>query len=148
MQELKLTLSNLGEVFNQLTKIAQSSNKPYRLTVKLWRESRSINQNNLFHKWVGELSKYLIAGGRADSSPKFCKNLLKHTFLGYEQVERVNAKTGERVVIESLKHTSDCDTGEMTHFMNKCYEWCVSIGLLLTIPEDSEYAKLMERQVS
>jgi hypothetical protein len=146
VKELKLTLSNLGDVFNQLTKIAQSKNVPFRLSVKEWRESRSISQNNLFHKWVGELSKYLIAGGRKDSSPKFCKELFKHTFLGYEQVERVNAKTGERAVISSLKNTSDCDTGEMTHFMNKCYEWCVSIGLLLTIPEDSEFYKLMEYQ--
>ena len=146
MHEFKLTLSSLGWLITELTKLLQSTNKTYRVSVKEWRESRSLNQNALFHKWVGELSKYLIAGGRADSSPKFCKELLKHTFLGYEQVERVNAKTGERVAISSLKHTSDCDTGEMTHFMNKCYEWCVSIGLLLTIPEDSEYAKLMERQ--
>lgn len=119
---------------------------PVKLTISDNFRKRSLSQNALFHKWVNELSVYLIKGGRKDSSPEFCKDLLKHTFLGYEQIERVNAKTGERVTVSQLKHTSDCDKGEMTHFMNKCYVWCVDIGLLLTIPIDSEYAKLMEHQ--
>lgn len=146
MNEYKLTLSSLGYLVTELTKLIQSTGKVYRVSVKEYRETRSLNQNALFHKWVGELSRYLIAGGRKDSDFKFCKRLLKNTFLGCEDIERVNAITGERVIVSELKHTSDCDTGEMTYFMNQCYEWCVSIGLLLTIPEDSEYAKLMESQ--
>jgi hypothetical protein len=147
VREFKLTLSSLGCLITELTKLLQSTGKTYRLTIKEWRESRSLNQNALFHKWVGELSKYLIAGGRKDSDFKFCKRLLKGTFLGYEETTDTNALTGKLETITELKHTSDCDTGEMTHFMNKCYEWCVSIGLLLTIPEDSEYSKLMEKQI-
>ena len=119
---------------------------PVKLTISDNFRKRSLSQNALFHKWVNELSVYLIKGGRKDSSPEFCKDLLKHTFLGYEQIERVNAKTGERVTVSQLKHTSELDLGDMNDFMNKCYAWCVDIGLLLTIPHDSEYAMLMEPQ--
>lgn len=146
MKELKITLGNIGFLVTELTSLIQSTGKAYRVTIKEYKESRSLSQNALFHKWVNELSAYLIKGGRKDSSPEFCKDLLKHTFLGYEQLERVNAKTGERVTVSQLKRTSSLDLGEMTFFMNKCYAWCVDIGLLLTIPHDSEYARLMEQQ--
>jgi len=147
MKDFKLTFSSLGWLITELTKLLKNNNKPYRVNVVEWREKRSLSQNAIFHAWVAELSKYLISKGRKDATEEFCKELLKHTFLGYEEVERVNALTGERTIISSLKHTSKLDVGDMTYFMVQCYSWCIDIGLMLPIPEGSEYYKLMNEQV-
>lgn len=142
MKELKVNLGSIGYLASELTRLIQSTGKDYRVSIKEYKASRSLNQNALFHKWCGELSVYLLKKGRADASPEFCKELLKHTFLGYEAKVMTNAKTGCKSQIESLKHTSKLDTGEMKYFMDEVYAWCVGIGLLLTIPEFSEYKKL------
>ena len=38
------------------------------------------------------------------------------------------------------------DVGEMTFYLNKIESWCFDRGIRLTIPIDSEYSRLMERQ--
>jgi len=133
-------------LLSELTKLLTSTNKVYRVSIKEWRESRSLSQNALFHVWVGKLSEYLISKGRCKADKKFSKDLLKHTFLGYEDSEMVNALTGEISIASLLKKTSDLDVGEMTHFMDKCYSWCLGIGLMLPIPENSEYNQLINQQ--
>lgn len=146
MKDFKLTLSSLGCLVTELTKLLKNSNKSYRVNVVEWREKRSLSQNALFHVWVGELSNYLISKGRKDAGKEFSKDLLKHTFLGYEDVKRVNALTGEVVFTSTLKQTSKLGVGEMTYFMSQCYSWCLDIGLMLPIPETSEYYQLMQSQ--
>ena len=145
MNDLKLNAQSLAFVTSSLSKLADSGDT-YRISVKKWRERRSLSQNSLLHKWCGELSSYLIASGRKDSSPEFCKDLLKHSFLGYEQKTMTDCTTGEKTVISSLRHTSELDTGEMYHFMCLVDRWCVSIGLMLTIPESSEYQQLKGKE--
>ena len=142
IKDFKLTPSNLDFFTSELSKLLTVKGKALRVNVVEWRDKRSLSQNALFHVWVGELSEFLIKRGRKDASKEFCKDLLKHTFLGYEEKEMTDAVTGDKTVISSLKHTSKLDTGEMTWFMNLCYQWCLEIGLMLTIPEDSEYMKL------
>jgi hypothetical protein len=34
----------------------------------------------------------------------------------------------------------------MVDYMNKLYQRCLDIGLILPIPEDSEYQKLLDKQ--
>lgn len=145
MKDFKLNMQSLGFLITELTKLLQSG-KDYRLNLVEWREKRSVSQNALFHKWVGELSVYLVSKGRKSADEAFCKDLLKHTFLGYELIERTDALTGKKTQVEQLKKTSKLDAGEMHQFMNKCYQWCVDVGLFLTIPETSEYYQLMQMQ--
>lgn len=146
MKDFRLNFGSLGWFITELTKMLKDSNKTYRVQVKEWRESRSLSQNALFHKWTHELSGYLLKRGRKDCTPDFCKDLLKHTFLGYEEKLMTNVLTGEKVVTSTLKRTSGLDVGEMTDFMNRCYYWAADIGCFLTIPEHSEYKKLMDQQ--
>lgn len=147
VKDFKLTLSSVGCFVQELTKLLHSNpNKLYRVNVVEWREKRTLSQNSLFHLWMSTLSKSLIDKGRSDATPEFCKDLMKHTFLGYKRVERVNAVTGEKQTIDSLKHTSKTDVGEMTYFMDQVYAWCADKGIFLEIPEDSEYNKLRLEQ--
>ena len=49
-------------------------------------KARSLSQNNLFHAWMGEISRWLISNGREFATPEWCKDAMKHSFLGYEDV--------------------------------------------------------------
>lgn len=95
--------------------------------------------------WFGEISRYLISNG-AKYSPEEVKEMLKHTFLGYEVVDRVDFSTQEVEHVRTLRHTSGLDTGEMFYFMSKVEQWAASIGCFVTIPENSEYMKLKQEQ--
>ena len=46
-----------------------------------------------------------------------------------------------------IQSTKVLDVGEMTFYLNKIESWCFDRGIKLTIPLDSEYNKLMERQI-
>ncbi|USS95775.1 hypothetical protein M5J15_00270 [Serratia symbiotica] len=85
---------------------------------------------------------------------------MKHTYLGYEEREMVDVVTGEKTVMLSLRHTADLDTGEM-HFylnqvegwalniyLNQVEGWALNIGCRLTVPADSEYNQLKNKQVA
>lgn len=71
---------------------------------------------------------------------------MKHTYLGYEEMERIDVITGERMTVQELRHTSSLDTGAMHYFMTQVEGWAASIGCLLTIPTDSEYMRIKEKQ--
>jgi len=146
MNDFKLSSSNLGDLVTLLTPLLNEE-KEWRVSIKQWRELRTLSQNGLFHRWCGELSAYLIGKRRKDATPEFSKILLKHTFLGYETLERVNCLTGEKIIVRELRHTSKLDKGDMTYFMSQCQSWAIDIGLFFTVPADSEYMKLLERQI-
>jgi len=115
---------------------------PLQVEIRPFKKSRSLSQNATFHMWVGEISKYLIKRGKTDWNADFTKLNLKHTFLGYEDIEHIDMTTGEVTVKSQLRHTSDCDTGEMYHFMGLVEQWAANIGCLVTIPRFCEYRSL------
>jgi len=49
-------------------------------------------------------------------------------------------------VIRSLRHTSDLDTGDMHFYLTQVEGWALSLGCKLTVPADSEYMNLKEKQ--
>ncbi|MGP2330852.1 DNA base-flipping protein YbcN, partial [Escherichia coli] len=48
--------------------------------------------------------------------------------------------------IQSLRHTSDLDTGEMYVFLCKVEAWAMNIGCHLTIPQSCEFQLLRDKQ--
>lgn len=74
------------------------------------------------------------------------KDALKHTYLGYETKELVDVVTGEITTIQSLRHTSNLDTGEMYVFLCKVEAWAMNIGCHLTIPQSCEFQLLRDKQ--
>lgn len=96
--------------------------------------------------WCGEISEYLKRRGKSFATPEWVKSAMKHTYLGYEDVERVDVVNGERVTVKELRRTSNLDTGAMNYFMSQVESWSANIGCLLTIPGDSEYKRIKEKQ--
>lgn len=95
--------------------------------------------------WYSEISEYLISRGKTFATPDWVKDALKHTYLGYETKELVDVVTGEITTIQSLRHTSDLDTGEMYVFLCKVEAWAMNIGCHLTIPQSCEFQLLREQ---
>lgn len=142
---IKLHRGNLSAITQHLHPLLNDG-QCFRLQLKPWREKRSLSQNSLSHVWYQEISDYLIASGRTDATPKWVKRNLKKTFLGYEDVEYTDFTTGEKTVEQQLRHTSDLDTGDMHHFMCQVERWCAQFGLVLSIPQSSEFQVLREKQ--
>ena len=103
---------------------------------------RSLSQNALAHKWFGELSAWLISKGKDFATPEWVKAAMKSTFLGYVEVVDTDVITGKKTTRSELRHTSSLDTGEMKLFMDMVYHWALDRGMMLTIPDNSEYRKL------
>ncbi|KLU14710.1 MULTISPECIES: YbcN family protein [Xenorhabdus] len=122
-----------------------ATNQPHRITIKPWKNTRTLSQNATLHMWFGEISYFLKSNG-AKFSPDEVKEMMKHTFLGYEVVERIDARTQEVERVRTLRQTSRLDTGEMFRFMERVEQWAVGIGCFVTVPDDSEYMKLKQEQ--
>jgi len=90
MQELKLTMANLGEVFSQLAKIAQSKNVPFRVSVKEWRESRSISANAQYYKWLPTVASHY------GEDVEFVRKWMKHD-IAWPIVERGGCDYAKKV---------------------------------------------------
>ncbi|EPL4467520.1 YbcN family protein [Proteus mirabilis] len=122
-----------------------ATNQPHRIIIKPWKNKRSLSQNSLSHLWYDEISKYLCKNG-IKHTKESVKDMMKHTFLGYEEVEMINAVTGDIELIKQLRKTSDLDTGDMYFYMEQIERWAVGINCFVTIPDNSEYMKLKRKQ--
>lgn len=142
---IRLHRSNFNAIGQQILPMLDSG-ETYRLIIKPWREKRSLNQNALSHMWYSEISDWLIRRGKTFASPEWVKDAMKHTYLGYVEREMVDVVTGETTVIRSLRHTSDLDTGDMHFYLTQVEGWALSLGCKLTVPADSEYMNLKEKQ--
>ena len=86
---------------------------PLKLTVTDEIKKRSLPQNKLFWMWMNQLSKYLVAGGRGDCTPEFCRDLMCNTFNGCEDYCVTNAKTGEKRYLTRVIGTSGLKKGSL-----------------------------------
>lgn len=107
---------------------------------------RSLSQNALAHKWFGELSAWLVSKGKDFATPDWVKAAMKSTFLGYAEVVDTDVITGKKTSRQELRHTSSLDTGEMKLFMDMVYHWALDRGVMLTIPDNSEYKQLNDME--
>lgn len=142
---VRLHKSNLQAISQQIQPLLESGDC-YRLILRPWKDRRSIPQNSLSHMWYAEISEQLIATGRNYCTPEWVKRNLKKTFLGYEEVEYTDLITGEAETRRELKKTSEQDTGDMHFYLQQVEEWCFSLGIELTIPDNCEYRRLKEKQ--
>lgn len=123
---------------SQVVDMREETGKPVKLTLKSW-STRSLNQNSTYWMWLGELSHqiklkvgdvYSVDDLHEWFKEKFCPN--KTITMGKNSI--------------SIKSTKKLDTGEMHFYMNQLHEWSVNAGFKLTVPIDSEYRKIIERQ--
>ena len=138
MKDFKLTISSLGYFVAELTKLLTNNpNSAYRITVKQWRESRSLSQNALYWKWMTELSKQAKVNGKVFSAEVWAEFFKKY----YCPDKLIDMPLGEPVTVKS---TTKLDAGEMHYYLSCIQAWCMTEGFILTVPSDSEYQKLID----
>ncbi len=141
MKEFKLTLGTLGYFVAELTNLLKNTNKPQRVIIKEWRETRSLSQNALYWVWMGQISEQRPL--KCDSGAFKSSELWHEVFKKYYCPVK-NITNGEKSL--PVQTTTLLDVGEMTHYLNKIESWCMDNNIKLTIPESSEYYQLMEIQ--
>ncbi|WP_272538675.1 recombination protein NinB [Providencia sp. PROV197] len=78
-----------------------ATNQPHRIIIKPWKNKRSLSQNATFHLWCTEISKYLCKN-KSNFTPETVKEMLKHTFLGYEVTEMIDVTTQDIKRVRTL----------------------------------------------
>ena len=137
MKNFRLTANSIGLFIAELWKLDLT--KAYRVTIVQWREKRSNDQNSLYWKWMAELSKQAHVNGKKFSGEVWAEFFKKY----YCPDKLIDMPLGEA---STVKGTTNLDTGEMHHYLNKIQAWCMLEGYSLTIPENSEYRQLLDKQ--
>lgn len=104
--------------------------------------NRSLSQNGLYWMWMATLAESFNARSKdGEWSKDDMHDLMRHKFLGYES--KVIGKTELKDILRS---TTKLLKNEMFHYMTQIDVWATEVGVFLPHPDDSEHAKLMERQ--
>ena len=114
------------------------SDKPLKITIKN-AGKRSLNQNALMWMWLGELSHQIKLKSRESYSTDDLHEYFKSRFCPSKELKFNKATI-------NVASTTRLDTGEMHFYMNQLHEWAVNAGFNLTVPIESEYREIMERQ--
>lgn len=140
-----LSTDDLHQVSGYVHDHFDDTSKPLKVVVKNYGK-RSLSQNALMHVIFTEISDYLINKGRTDWTPEFTKEQLKNKFLGWEDKEFVDVKTGEKTTRSVLVKTSTLDKGDAYQFTTEILDWAESIGCQIKIPANCEYMELRREQ--
>ncbi len=114
--------------------------KPYKVTVELYKKNRSTAQNNLLWMWLTKLSNYLRSEHGLNSMPTDLKDHFQRTHLGY------STYVFEGQFHVRLRGTSDLNTAEFTELLNRIEEYANNAGLNLPHPEDLYYEAMGIKQ--
>ena len=130
MKDFKLTVNSIGLFIQEVWKLDLT--KAYRVNVVQWRESRSLSQNALYWKWLGEIAKQQ----NITNDPEIWHEIFKKYYCP------------EKVINEhiTIKSTKKLDLGDMHFYLSKIERYCMDKGYLITIPDNCEYRKLEEKQ--
>lgn len=106
---------------------------------------RTIPQNKTYWMWLDEIAQYINDRNKTDFTADDMHDRMRHQFLGYT----VEKQVGSVTIPSQLLSTTDLTKGEMFHYMNQIDMYCAnSLGLLLTTPGDSMYAKMKREHES
>jgi len=111
-----------------LQRISHASlERPWRVTVEFYKKKRSIDQNDLFHVLMREVSQKYAEHYGEFITPTFFKKFFKEMFLGQE----VAIISGKQVAV--TRSTSDLNVQEMSDLIEQVYmyastEWSIVLG--------------------
>ncbi|MCK5613689.1 hypothetical protein KAR91_68120, partial [Candidatus Pacearchaeota archaeon] len=112
--------------------------KPLRIEWKVFSAQRKLSANNLYWLWLDTMAKHFSKKKMSYTKDEM-HDLMRHQFLGYE--DKIIGKT---VISAQLKSTAEMGTPSFCDYMTKIDIWASDHGVLLSRPEDSEYAKYKE----
>jgi hypothetical protein len=144
MNGMKLIINSADSLSNALGKIsaAYREKKYIRVTLNFGKD-RSLAQNNLIHKWFGEISEQ-----RGEHTPLEVKTICKRMF--FMPILRADSSEFNELLvslghldedkkmqlIEMLPVTSICTTKQMTRGMDDMYLFYTGEGVALTQPDE------------
>lgn len=145
IKDFKLSIGTLGALVSELTKALSDPKVIYRVSVKVWREKRSVSQNSMYWKWLTEIDRACPVTSTTlnMTGPELWHEVFKKYYC---PVTDVYSNAGDASV--EFRSTAALDVGEMTFYLSRIEGFCMERGIALTIPESSEYFKLMEMQVN
>jgi len=111
--------------------------KPVSWQVKEYKPRRSLSQNDLFHVWCRDMTRYFKKNNGFIGDEEEMKMILKYKFLG-----TVDIDIGNTTIPAQVRSTKKLDRGEMLYFMQQVEAWAIDHGVKLTKPQRSEYVKL------
>lgn len=125
---------------------------PISVEIKEHKLKRTLTQNALLHQWFDEIAvqrmdkgweppEVMKDNGKPFKPAELIKEYFKNRFLPTIEI----AITDDYTVIRP-KSTSDLDTGECSNFMMMVEADCSEHGIRLTIPKNSQYYKLQQKQ--
>lgn len=112
--------------------------KPLSIKFEVYKNVRSLPQSALAQMWYREIAKAMKKKGHDvdhKNPEEVWKLWLKKRFLGVEEYT-----IGKEIISGQVKRTSKLNSGEMSFFMDQVYHWATDLGVILTIPKESEYA--------
>ena len=116
----------------RLNLLSMSLDRPVEITIKEYVKNRSHAQNLLMHDWFNKMSEHYFLTTGESYAPLAWKELLKEKFLGFDMIELPDG-----TIKAITKHTSDCNTKELTEFLEKIDHYAVTeLGLMLPKPDD------------
>lgn len=116
----------------------EDSAKPLKVRITQGGQ-RSLSQNALYWMWLGELVQQVKAKSGESYTTDDLHEYFKHRFCPSRPLT-----FGKREI--TVHSTTRLDSGEMTRYLTHVHEWAIGAGFKLTIPIDSEYRELLERQ--
>jgi len=155
MQKAKYTVTS-QQMLDQVYQDALRGIEDYGFIKLEWKagSNRSINQNDLYWMWLGEICDqanvnlpytYLNEETQQEETIECMSKEELHEWMCHEFLGYVTKRIGRKEVTQ-LKGTSKLLKGEMYFFMQQVDAWAHQKGYKLTIPDDSEYMKLKERE--
>lgn len=114
-----------------------------QIEISKWRSPRTLSANALYWQWMSCLAAHVGTQGKLYSKDDL-HDICRHKFLGYRSAGGRLADGS--ALSPQLKSTTGLTKGDMCHYMTQVDAWAVSIGCLLSYPDDSEYKKYAEMQ--
>jgi hypothetical protein len=143
MKDYKVNIQSLGGLIDLLNGLFKSNpDKSYRVKIVEWRESRSLSQNSLYWKWLSEINEQnpLKVVNSKDKGAELWHEVFKKFYCPKSII--TDGKTDMVIVSTKL-----LDTGQMHHYLTQIEHWAMNRGFRLTIPINSEYMELIDRQI-
>lgn len=130
--DLRLNKNNKSHIYQILDGIVEFSPKDLRVTVKAWRDKRSVSQNALLWMWLTEIATSI----NSIIGDSYSKEDLHEYYKALFCPAKKKIILGKQVTIKSTKLL---DRGEMYHYLSLIEQDAIAKGIKLTEPMGSEY---------
>jgi hypothetical protein len=131
------TERNLAHAMHELSGIKLDEDHPMQMVISEYRKDRTLAQNRLYWKWMGEISLGHMQATGEQHAPDVWAEYFKRQFLP------VKFYTVRNIMIEKQPSTRELTTKEFSDYLERIDHFAADdLGIVLTHPQDI-YAEAM-----